>query len=148
MKAIPLGLAASLVGAAGFIGLSAGPAQAQPEQDGLINVALVDTTVQVPLAVAANICNVNVNVLATQLDLLGETACGAEATATAVDGDGPGGGASQQNGLVNIYAEDTTVQVPVAVAANLCDINVNALARQLQTGDRTCDAVSDAGAES
>jgi hypothetical protein len=140
LNAIRLGAGAALVGVSGLVAL-AGPAAAgaQPQQNGLVNVALVDTTIQVPLAVAANICDVNVNALADQL-ALGDTPCGADATATAVDSDG-GNGGGRQDGLVNIYAEDTTVQVPVAVAANLCDLNVNVLARQIKTGDATCDAV-------
>src|SRR3712207_6077970 len=44
------------------------PASAAPNnatQTGLVNLALQDTTVQVPVALAANICGVGVNILAT-----------------------------------------------------------------------------------
>jgi hypothetical protein len=147
LNPIRLGIGSALIGATSLLAF-AGPAtvNAQPEQNGLVNVALVDTTIQVPIAVAANICDVNVNALAQQL-ALGDTACGADATATAVDSDGPGNSPVRQNGLVNIYAEDTTVQVPIGIAANLCDIDVNVLARQLELGERTCDAVGNAEAE-
>ena len=47
-------------------------------------------------------------------------------------------------GLVNVNIEDVTVQVPVGVAANLCDINANVLAAQIaNTGSATCDAAVD-----
>jgi len=39
-----------------------------PRQNGLINVALIDTTDQVPVAVAANVRGVAVNVLSAALD--------------------------------------------------------------------------------
>jgi hypothetical protein len=32
------------------------------------------------------------------------------------------------------------VAVPIALAANLCDVNANILAQQLRLGDATCDA--------
>lgn len=35
-----------------------------------------------------------------------------------------------------------TVQVPVSVAAAVCGLDVNVLAKQMQDGDRTCDATS------
>jgi hypothetical protein len=146
MKALQGTIAAAAIGSTAFLGFGAnGDAQAAPQQEGLVNVALVDTTVQIPIAIAANVCDLNINVLAGQL-ALGETACGTEATASAVDSDESGGGNASQNGLVNIYAEDTTIQVPLALAANLCDLNVNALARQLEAGDNNCDAVADSDA--
>ncbi len=55
--------------------------------------------------------------------------------------------AQQQRGLVNVNIEDTTIQVPIAVAANLCDVNVNVLAVQLREGSAQCDATADADAE-
>jgi len=139
-------LAATAIGATTFMGLgSPGLAAAAPDQSGLVNVALVDTTVQIPIGLAANVCNVDVNVLAAQLDL-GPTACGAAATATAVDTDSGHGGNTHQSGLVNIYASDTTVQVPVGIAANLCDISANVLAKQAKAGPTTCNAVADPSA--
>ena len=51
-------------------------------------------------------------------------------------------------GLVNVTVvdfadvniEDVIVQVPVAVAATVCDVNVNVLARQLRNGGAACTA--------
>jgi hypothetical protein len=146
MKNLPRTLAAAAVGGASILGLGGSMAFAQPEQQGLVNVALVDTTVQVPIAVAANVCDVSVNVLADQL-ALGDTPCGAFGTASAVDNDGGGGGPASQSGLVNIYASNTTIQVPVGIAANLCDINANVLAQQRKVSDTPCTAVADPSAE-
>ena len=129
-------------------GALAGPAQAAPNdtrQRGLVNVAVTDTTVQVPVAVAANICDVAVNVLASQL-VDGAAPCDAAADGTATRGDG-GDNQTRQIGLVNIALTDTTIQVPVAIAANLCDISVNILARQGLDGAAACDAVADADAD-
>lgn len=39
-------------------------AVAQPRQEGLVNVLIEDVVVQVPIGVAANVCDVNVAVLA------------------------------------------------------------------------------------
>jgi hypothetical protein len=55
-------------------------------------------------------------------------------------------------GLVNVVLVDTiditdvTVQLPLAVAANVCGIDVNVLADQVEAGDNTCEAGSDARA--
>ena len=65
--------------------------------------------------------------------------------------------AAQQSGLVNVNIQDVAqniardinvnvsqipvnVQVPVGVAANVCGIDANVLAKQQQTGDATCKA--------
>ena len=62
----------------------AAPASAQPtNQDGLVNVAVVDVlnnnnvfaNVQVPVGIAANICNVDANVLARQRQRGGTREC-------------------------------------------------------------------------
>jgi len=50
--------------------------------------------------------------------------------------------------LVNVVLVDTlnnlTIQVPIGVAANLCDINAAVLAAQVvDTGTATCDADND-----
>jgi hypothetical protein len=56
--------------------------------------------------------------------------------------------AQQQSGLVNVIIGDVTVQVPVAVAANICDVNVNVIAEQfVGTEDVVCEADADAMAE-
>src|SRR3712207_4090602 len=46
-------------------GMSA-PASAAPVQEGLVNVNVSDVVIAVPVSVAANICDVSANVLATQ----------------------------------------------------------------------------------
>ncbi len=46
------------------------------------------------------------------------------------------------SGLVNVIVGDVTVQLPVAIAANVCDVNVNVLALQLRTGDAECTATA------
>src|SRR5215212_3495804 len=59
--------AAVAIAAAG-IAMSAGSVSAQPvTQEGLVNVNLTDVTVQIPIAVAANVCDVNVAVLVSEL---------------------------------------------------------------------------------
>jgi len=44
-----------------------------------------------------------------------------------------------QEGLVNVNVQDVTVQVPAAVAANICDVNVGVIAEIVDTGG-SCDA--------
>ena len=79
-----------LVAAALAVGV-AGPASAQrTDQDGLVNVAVVDVlnnnnvvaNVQVPIGIAANVCDVSANVLAQQRKT-GDAACNAEAQGAA-----------------------------------------------------------------
>jgi hypothetical protein len=116
----------------------AGPAAAQTQQEGLVNVNIENVTVQVPIGVAANICDVNAAILAEQRRA-GGARC--EATAESVATRGPGnGGGTQQEGLVNVNAEDIVIQLPVTVAANVCDVNVGVLARQLRRGGAECTA--------
>ncbi len=127
-------------------GVAAAPASAQTQQDGLVNVNIEDVTIQVPIAIAANICDVNVNVLAQQRKA-GDTSCEAtaESVATPGTGDGSGGGpGGNQAGdsLVNVQISDLEVLLPIGVAANVCDVNANVLAEQLALGDATCEAVA------
>lgn len=119
--------------------VAATPAGAQVTQEGLVNVAITDTTVQVPVGIAANICGVAVNVLATAANT-GDVDCTAEGVAVAEHENGGGGGPVMQEGLVNLAVTNTTIQVPVAVAANVCGVAVNVLARALNLGDITCTA--------
>ena len=121
------------------LAVMAAPASAQ--QEGLVNVALTDNTVQVPVAVAANICDVDVNVLASDIQD-GNALCDADADsfATAARGGGGGGGGGPQSGLINIDISDNTVQVPISVAANVCDLNVGVLVQNLRDGDSNCAA--------
>lgn len=131
-------LAAGMVTAA--FAVAAAPASAQ-DQDGLVNVLVTNTQIAVPVSVAANVCDVNVAVLAVQVGA-GGTACTATAESEASHRKGNGGGNVEQDGLVNIAIIDTQIAVPVAVAANLCDINVGVLARQLRIGDTQCNATA------
>jgi hypothetical protein len=135
------------VAAAGAL-LTAGaiPAAADPvEQDGLVNVNLGDVTAQLPIGIAANVCDLSVNALAEQISL-GDNTCDAVAEPVATN-PGNGQGPVNQEGLVNVNAGDITIQVPVAIAANICDVDVNVLARQLGAGDVECDAAADAVAD-
>lgn len=120
---------------------------AQPEQSGLVNVAVVDNTVQIPIGVAANVCGVAVNILSTATATAPvdcTAVAGAETTGPA-DGDGGSGGS--QSGLVNLYVADNTIQVPVAIAANICGVAVNVLAQGIVTGPVSCDAEGNADAD-
>ena len=55
-------------------------------------------------------------------------------------------------GLVNVTVVDAVdvngntlvVQLPIAVAANVCDVNVNVLAQQFRNGSAQCEATADA----
>jgi hypothetical protein len=143
MKA-KLALFAVLIGAiTALAGASTASAQ---NQSGLVNVAIVDNTVQIPIGVAANVCGVAVNVLSQNI-ANGDTTCDAVAgaTATRAGGHGGGGGGNQQ-GLINLYVADNTVQVPIGIAANVCGVAANILAQDATTGDATCDALGNAGA--
>jgi hypothetical protein len=119
---------------------------AQPRQDGLVNVAVVDNTVQIPIGVAANVCGVAVNVLATAT-AVAPVECTAVAGAEATGTGGGGGGDGSQSGLVNLYVADNVIQVPVAIAANICGVSANVLAQGTLVGPATCDATGNADAE-
>ena len=118
--------------------VAAAPAGAQVRQQGLVNVAITDTTVQVPVGIGANICGVAANVLATAANV-GDVTCTASGVAIAEHENG-NGGPVMQDGLVNIAVTNTTIQIPVAIAANVCGLAVNVLARALNAGDVTCTA--------
>jgi hypothetical protein len=127
------------------VGVAAAPASAQT-QTGLVNVIVANNTVQVPIAVAANICNVQVGVLAQGLRQ-GNAQCNAQGIAIARQtGGGAGGGTTTQNGLVNLAITNNTIQVPVGIAANLCNIQAGVLAADLRQGQATCTAVANARA--
>ena len=122
------------------VGVAAAPASAQTQQSGLVNVAVVGNTVQVPIAVAANVCQVQVGVLAANLRQ-GPVTCTANATAIGTATRAPGGGGpTTQNGLVNLAITNNTIQVPVGIAANICGVQAGVLANQLQQGAARCDA--------
>jgi hypothetical protein len=100
-------------------------------------------TVQVPIAVAANICDVNVAVLVSELqDAPADCDAAGVAGADAITPADGGGGA--QSGLVNVIIADNIVQVPVAVAANVCDVNVAVLVDIVDDATANCTADADA----
>jgi hypothetical protein len=118
-------LAAALAVIAVAVGAIGAPAaSAQPQQNGLVNLTVDNNTVQVPIGVAANVCDVNVAVLVnTFLDTA--QPCTADAQPIAVTSAPPPGATPvQQDGLVNVDISGNTVQIPVAVALNVCDVNV------------------------
>jgi hypothetical protein len=119
---------------------------AQPRQTGLVNVAIVDNTVQIPIGVAANVCGVAVNILASST-ATAPVDCAAVSTATAdAEARGRNGGGGRQSGLINIWAEDNVIQVPIGIAANICGVSANILAAGNVTGPVTCDAEGNADA--
>jgi hypothetical protein len=74
---------AALVVMALMVAFTVAPAVAQ-QQSGLVNVIIEDVVVGVPVAVAANICNVDVNVIATQTVGTENAVCEADADAMAL----------------------------------------------------------------
>jgi hypothetical protein len=125
---------------------AAAPAAAQV-QTGLVNVAVGDVTIQVPVAVAANICDVNVGVLVGELRDDGDTTCETVAGSDATVTRGPAGPPAVQQGLVNVAIGDVTVQVPIAAALNLCDVNLAILVGDFfDDGSASCEAEAGSGA--
>jgi hypothetical protein len=123
------------------------PASAQPvNQDGLVNVNIGDVTVQVPVAIAANICGVAVNVLA-EFVADGNVDCEAVAESEARSNRRAQNGPVNQEGLINLNLGAMTVPVPVAVAANICDLAVNVIAQAEIDGETTCEALAESGAQ-
>ena len=122
----------------------------ETRQNGLINVNIEDLVVLVPIAAAANVCDVDVVVLASEILLNDATQCtadaGAEGIVSGPAGGGGGGDATVQEGLVNVNVEDNTILVPIAIAANVCDVTVAVLVTELQDGPATCDALASSDA--
>jgi hypothetical protein len=73
---------ATLAAMAMLVLATAAPALAQ--QTGLVNVEIGDVIVAVPVAVAANICGVSVNVIATDFVGTQDVVCEADADAIAL----------------------------------------------------------------
>lgn len=122
--------------------LSVAPALAQDNQEGLVNVDVEGNTVQVPVAVAANVCDVTVDVLASDFVGTDETACSVDQQTAAANDfpgfeDAPGQGGGNQNGLVNVDVEGNTVQVPIGIAANVCGVDANVLAQDFAGGEES-----------
>lgn len=128
---------------------AAAPASAQQQnQVGLVNVAIGDVVLQVPIAIAANICDTNVAVLVADFRDDGTAECttvaGSKATITPAE---PGGGPDQrQTGLVNVAIGDVTVQVPISAAVNICDTNIAILVADF-TDDGTAECEAKAGSK-
>ncbi len=80
---------AALLTSALLLAIMAMPASAQ--QTGLVNINIEDNVIQVPVAVAANICDVDVNILAVDLADDGQANCEADADGTATANRGGGG---------------------------------------------------------
>jgi hypothetical protein len=121
------------------LGLFAAPAAAQDTtQEGLVNLAIGDVTLQVPIGVAANVCGVNAGVLASG-EQTTDPVCKINADeAQQLSWTGNGGGDVDQQGLVNVALGDVTLQVPIGIAANICGLNVAVLASGEQTTDPAC----------
>ena len=126
------------------LGAASGPAQAQTNQSGLVNVSLTDTNVQVPVAVAAAVCGVQANVIASNA-FGGNALCDAASRSNADHGGG-GGGNTTQEGLVNVALTDTNIQVPIGIAADVCGVQANVLAAGTFGGNAICDSASRANA--
>jgi hypothetical protein len=83
---VRLALAVVATAVSGIVGVSAGNAQ---NQSGLVNVAVVNNTVQIPIGIAVNVCGVTVNLLSQATStspvnctsVSGATAMSAEAAA-------------------------------------------------------------------
>jgi hypothetical protein len=138
-RALVSTIAMLTLGGAGAV--AAPPAGAQPvTQEGLVNVAITDVGVQIPVSLAANICDVNVAVLVDQVqDAPADCAADAGTEANLVLAPDSGGPITQQ-GLVNVVLSDVFVQVPIGIAANVCDVNVGILVGELRDAPATCEA--------
>jgi hypothetical protein len=120
-------------------GLLAAPSAAQPvTQEGLVNVNITDVAVQVPVGIAANVCDVNVAVLVdTFLDQAADCNADTEQQATVSSSDS---GPVNQQGLANVNLTDVSVQIPIGIAANICDVNVGVLVSNFVDQADACDA--------
>ena len=144
----------SLAAAAAISLALAGTASHAQDQDGLVNISVDDNTVQVPVSVAANVCDVSVDVLTESFVGSDETACEIDQETAAENGidtgeedmaeDGDddtknarGNGKGKQKGLVNLSVDGNTVQVPVGIAANVCDMDANVIAKDFKGSDDT-----------
>jgi hypothetical protein len=116
------------------------PTEAPVEQEGLVNLNLTGLTVQLPIALAANVCDVNVAVLVDELND-GSAPCNASSNPEAIVATEDGGPVSQE-GLVNVNLTDVVAQIPIGLAANVCDVNVAVLVDTLQDAASPCDAVA------
>lgn len=122
-----------------------GPPAAPPvDQEGLVNLNLTGVTVQLPIALAADVCDVEVAALVSELDD-GSAPCESSADSGAVVATQDGGPVSQ-DGLVNVNITDLVIQVPISLAANVCDVSVAVLTSTVTDAASPCDATATADA--
>src|SRR3954447_14840716 len=136
---MPHRIGAIAAASATCLGIAAAPAPAANQQ-GLVNVDLTGNQIHVPIGVAANGCDVTVAALSTNT-FDGDSVCTAASRPTA-HSSGGGGGGGVQRGLVNVSVTDNTVQVPIGIAANVCDVTVAVLSTGTFTGNDLCTAVT------
>ena len=74
--------------------------------------------------------------------LPGRTAAAAAVAATCLGFAAAPAPAANQEGLVNVSVTDNTVQVPIGIAANVCDVTVAVLSTGTFTGNDLCTAVT------
>jgi hypothetical protein len=117
--------------------MGAASVSAQPQQNGLVNINVSDNVIQVPVSVAANVCGVTVAALVSDLRQEGETTCDALAESGADATVERGGTGARQDGLINVNLENNTIQIPIAAAANICDVAVVILATEILLNDAT-----------
>ena len=117
-----------------------GAASAQvQQQEGLVNVAVGDVLVQLPIGVAANVCDTTVALLAENADAPAACTATADTFASAGRGASPN---QRQEGLVNVALGDVVVQAPIGVAANICDTTVAVIAQNIDA-PAVCTATAD-----
>jgi hypothetical protein len=135
--------AATALAAGSALALAAPASAAPPTQSGLVNVNVSDLVVQIPVGIAANICDVNVAVLVQ--DLLDDAAaCNAAASPDATaDITRPAGGPRTQEGLVNVNVSDIAIQAPIGIVANVCDVNVAVLVGLVGDNAAPCTGSAD-----
>lgn len=125
---------AAVASSALALGVCAVPASAATNQSGLVNISASD--INVPIGVAANVCQVQANVLA-QNNFNDSGVCTAISQPTTTGG---GNGSTNQRGLVNISLSD--INVPVGVAANVCQVQANVLAAGNFNDPGVCTAIA------
>lgn len=144
MLSIRSKFACAVAAGAASLSVAVPAAGAQTTQEGLVNVNVDD--VNVPIGVAANVCNVSANVLSQAIGSpSGVGDCDAVAEPTADSGPN---GRTRQQGLVNISVTD--VNIPIGVAANVCNVSVSVLSSAIgsPSGVGECDAVAEPTARS
>lgn len=132
------------------LAIFAAPVLAQ--QSGLVNVSVDGNNVQVPVGIAAQVCGLDVNALAADFVGTEQVACDIDAETAAEHNIGGqhGGGQNQgqQKGLVNVSIDGNNVQVPVSIAAQVCGVEVNVLARDFAgTDEVACEIDQETAAE-